>query len=239
MAFLHGLVSSFLRYWAGLARWRSARRRRSAPWRRELQAANDETRTTLTSTNPLREKAWGGPAFSRDPPLLLLCAPAAEEEAPPARQIDVTRAPVLTLSPSLLLPSLPDMGVFLSSIPVLVGVGDTATEVSIPEVPRTETVVTSSLFLSRAREDEEDASLFVAGILLKTTLPLLLCDQARTAESLGPAATTKDLQAMTDAGDGVVVTTMPLDSSPPKVARRASASPSTSASARQSLVRPV
>lgn len=127
------------------------------------------------------------------------------------------------------------MGAFLLSIPMLVGVGDTAKKLSILEVPKTETV--TSLFLARGQEKGDLPPLSLPGLLLKTTLPLLLCDdQGKTPESLGSAATTTDLQTTAGEGVEVVVATTLLDS-PSKMARRASSSPSTSSSPGESLVR--
>lgn len=136
--------------------------------------------------------------------------------------------------PSMSLSSLTAINVFLSSIPMLAGVGDRTKEISILEVPKPKII--TSLFLPREEENKAPASLSVAG-LANTTLPFLLCDQERGPESLGPTAKAADLQAMTDEDMEVVVATMQLDSPPKMATRRTSLSPSTSSSARESSVR--
>eukprot|EP00752_Nemacystus_decipiens_P006433 g5795.t1 len=194
--------------------WRTAR------WRKEQQAAQ-EARKLITYLLSGRAR---GMAFGPEAPLLLLCA-AADHEKPPAQQIDLAHALTLMLSASL--PSLTDVGAFLSSIPMLVGVGDTTKELPIGEVQKIEPVTFQILL--RRQEEEYLASPSVPGLLSNTTLPLLLCDQENTPDSL---------QAVTDGGTEVVAIAAKLQESPPMAARRPPSSPSKSSRARESLWTP-
>lgn len=170
--------------------------------------------------NNRRGKAWA-PALSHDPPLLLLCA-APEEEAPSSRQVDVAQAP--PPRPSTSLSGLADISVFSLNVPTLVGVGGIVKKGSILEVPKHDLV--TSLSLPR-EEEKSDAA----------TLPLQLCDQTKSSESVGPATVTTDLQAMIDEDTEVAVAMMQLDSPSKAVLTQTSSSPSTSSSARKSPVR--